>query len=305
MVPTHTWSIGVMIFSTIGIAATLSVIVVFAINNDTPVVRASGRELSYVHLTGLILCYAMTYLLVQRPTNKICGAQQFGIGLSFAIVYGSLLTKTSRIARIFNAGKRTTTKLRFISPKSQFIICSMLVGVQAVVMTVWLLFSPPTAIKHYPTREEHQLVCAAYTNVSYMVAFTYPIILIISCTFFAIITRKIPEAFNESKFIGFTMYTTCVIWLAFVPIYFSTGHHVLLRVTTLCVTISLSSTVALLCLFTPKLKIILLRPSQNVRKSLMKRKQLSTITETRSTNLQTKQESQVAPGEAWGFCFPI
>ena len=36
--------------------------------------------------------------------------------------------------------------------------------------------------------------------------------------------RKIPENFNESKFIGFTMYTTCIIWLAFVPLYFGTGN---------------------------------------------------------------------------------
>ena len=35
---------------------------------------------------------------------------------------------------------------------------------------------------------------------------------------------QVPENFNEAKFIGFTMYTTCIIWLAFVPIYFGTGN---------------------------------------------------------------------------------
>ena len=54
-------------------------------------------------------------------------------------------------------------------------------------------------------------------------------VLIIVCTIYAWITRKIPEAFNESKYIGFTMYTTCVIWLAFVPIYYTTSHDVLVR----------------------------------------------------------------------------
>jgi len=49
--------------------------------------------------------------------------------------------------------------------------------------------------------------------------------LITTCTLYAIKTRKIPENFNESKFIGFTMYTTCIIWLAFVPIYFGTGNN--------------------------------------------------------------------------------
>ena len=49
-------------------------------------------------------------------------------------------------------------------------------------------------------------------------------ILVTICTYYAIRTRKVPENFNEAKFIGFTMYTTCIIWLAFIPIYFGTGN---------------------------------------------------------------------------------
>lgn len=52
--------------------------------------------------------------------------------------------------------------------------------------------------------------------------------------------------------LGFTMYTTCVIWLAFVPLYFGTGNHVPLRLTSMSVTISLSASVTVACLFSPK-----------------------------------------------------
>ena len=77
----------------------------------------------------------------------------------------------------------------------------------------------------------------ASINASYMIAFSYPILLVIICTVYAVLTRKIPEAFNESKFIGFSMYTTCIIWLAFIPIYFTTGQHVALRITSMSITI--------------------------------------------------------------------
>jgi hypothetical protein len=43
---------------------------------------------------------------------------------------------------------------------------------------------------------------------------------------YAIKTRNVPENFNEAKFIGFAMYTTCVIWIAFVPIYFGSDSKV-------------------------------------------------------------------------------
>ena len=34
----------------------------------------------------------------------------------------------------------------------------------------------------------------------------------------------VPGAFNEAKPIGFAMYTTCVVWLAFGPIFFGTAQ---------------------------------------------------------------------------------
>ena len=49
-------------------------------------------------------------------------------------------------------------------------------------------------------------------------------ILIILCTVYAVKTRKIPSNFNEAKYIGFTMYSTCIVWMAFIPIFFGTNH---------------------------------------------------------------------------------
>lgn len=46
-------------------------------HNDTPVVRASGRELSYILLAGIIMCYSVTFALVLRPTDITCGIQRY------------------------------------------------------------------------------------------------------------------------------------------------------------------------------------------------------------------------------------
>ena len=59
-----------------------------------------------------------------------------------------------------------------------------------------------------------------------LVPLGFDILLIVMCTLYAIKTRNLPENFNEAKFIGFTMYTTCVIWVAFVPIYFGSDNKV-------------------------------------------------------------------------------
>ncbi|XP_046737339.1 metabotropic glutamate receptor 2-like [Diprion similis] len=267
--PESGWAIGAMSFSATGILVTLFVGGVFLRHNDTPVVKASGRELSYVLLTGILLCYLVTFALVLRPNDIVCGIQRFGAGFCFTVVYAALLTKTNRISRIFDASKKTAKRPSFISPKSQLIICSGLMSVQVLVNGIWMIIDPARAMHHYPTREDNLLVCSSYIDASYMIAFTYPIILIVVCTVYAVLTRKIPASFNESKHIGFTMYTTCVIWLAFVPLYFGTGNHVALRITSMSVTISLSASVTIACLFSPKLYIILIRPDRNVRQSMM------------------------------------
>ena len=65
-----------------------------------------------------------------QPSTVVCAVQRFGLGFCFAVVYSALLTKTNRIARIFNAGKRTTKRLSLISPSSQLCICFCSVSVQ-------------------------------------------------------------------------------------------------------------------------------------------------------------------------------
>lgn len=178
MRPDSAWSIGALLFAWIGIVFTVFVIVIFIKYNDTPVVRASGRELCYVLLVGILLCYSMTLVLVQKPTTIICGAQKAGIGICFSVVYSAILTKTNRIARIFEAGKKSARRPSFISPKSQLIICSGFVLIQCFIIVIWLAFSPPKVIHYHPTREDNKLICQASINAGYFVAFIYPIALI-------------------------------------------------------------------------------------------------------------------------------
>lgn len=67
------------------------------------------------------------------------------------------------------------------------------------------------------------LTCKVST-FSLIMSLVYNMVLILLCTLYAFKTRKIPENFNEAKYIGFTMYSTCIVWLAFLPIYFGTNN---------------------------------------------------------------------------------
>ncbi|XP_051985624.1 metabotropic glutamate receptor 2-like isoform X2 [Xyrauchen texanus] len=219
------WAIGPVTIACLGILSTLFVIGLFLKHNETPVVKASGRELSYLLLLGVLLCYCMTFIYISKPSAVVCTLRRLGLGTSFAVCYSALLTKTNRIARIFNGVKDGAQRPRFISPASQVAICAALISCQLLVIVVWLLVESPGVRKE---------------------------------------TRKCPENFNEAKFIGFTMYTTCIIWLAFQPIFYVTASDYRVQTTTMCISVSLSGSVVLGCLFAPKIHIILFQPQKNV-----------------------------------------
>lgn len=90
--------------------------------NRTPVIMASGRELCYVLLSGILSCYAMSFIILARPTVKHCAILRIGLGISLSICYSAIFTKTNRISRIFNRGVKSVQRPIYTSPLSQIAI---------------------------------------------------------------------------------------------------------------------------------------------------------------------------------------
>ncbi len=84
----------------------------------------------FVHIWNDFILFYFVFYLFHRPTNILCGIQLFLTGFVFTIVYAALLTKTNRIARIFQAGRKSAKRPNFISPKSQLVICAGICSLQ-------------------------------------------------------------------------------------------------------------------------------------------------------------------------------
>ncbi|XP_028438366.1 metabotropic glutamate receptor 4 [Perca flavescens] len=269
------WAVIPVLIAVLGIMATVFVVATFIRYNDTPIVKASGRELSYVLLTGIFLCYATTFLMISTPDVVICSLRRIFLGLGMSISYAALLTKTNRIYRIFEQGKMSVSAPRFISPASQLVITFSLISVQLLGVCIWFGVDPSQAIIDYedqrtanPKMARGVLKCDI-SDLSLICLLGYSMLLMVTCTVYAIKTRGVPETFNEAKPIGFTMYTTCIVWLAFIPIFFGTSQSaekMYIQTTTLTISVSLSASVSLGMLYMPKVYVVLFHPEQNVPK---------------------------------------
>nr|XP_046221600.1 metabotropic glutamate receptor 4-like isoform X1 [Oncorhynchus gorbuscha] len=269
------WAVIPVLIAVLGIMATMFVVATFIRYNDTPIVKASGRELSYVLLTGIFLCYATTFLMISAPDVGICSLRRIFLGLGMSISYAALLTKTNRIYRIFEQGKMSVSAPRFISPASQLVITFSLISVQLLGVCIWFGVDPSQAIIDYedqrtsnPNMSRGVLKCDI-SDLSLICLLGFSMLLMVTCTVYAIKTRGVPETFNEAKPIGFTMYTTCIVWLAFIPIFFGTSHStekMYIQTMTLTISVSLSASVSLGMLYMPKVYVVLFHPEQNVPK---------------------------------------
>ncbi|XP_050730060.1 LOW QUALITY PROTEIN: uncharacterized protein LOC127005337 [Eriocheir sinensis] len=254
-------SIASLTLACLGLLATCFTMTVFIKYNHTPVVKASTRELSYIIFVGMMVSYCATLPLLARPSPVACAASRVLPGLSFAMIYAALVTKTNRIARILAGNKKITMrKPRFMSATAQVVITCGLIGIELGIIIAMLILDPPNSRHDYPNLDQVMLVCNT-TNRAIIAPLAWDFFLILMCTVYAVKTRNLPENFNEAKFIGFSMYTTCVIWLAWFPIYFGSRHKIICM--SMCT--SLSALVTLVLLFFPKLYIILFRPEKNDR----------------------------------------
>nr|XP_053632129.1 metabotropic glutamate receptor 3-like [Cherax quadricarinatus] len=266
----NTWAITALAFASLGIFSTVLVGVIFWVHLNTPVIKAASRELSYILLAGIFLSFFMSFVIVAPPSLLTCGLTRFFLGFSYTVCYAAILTKTNRISRIFNKSPSKSHKARYTSPVSQVVIVSLLVSVEVVINVAWLVYNTPST-KHLCQRlVPHRVrICGGLDDYSYIVGLVYPLFLVLLCTVYAIKTRKCPGGFNEARYIAFTNYTTCLIWLVFVPLYLSTGASDAVRIVTLALSLSLGGFVQLGCLFFPKVYIVLFKPEKNTRDAVM------------------------------------
>uniref|UniRef100_A0A7E4WCF0 G_PROTEIN_RECEP_F3_4 domain-containing protein n=1 Tax=Panagrellus redivivus TaxID=6233 RepID=A0A7E4WCF0_PANRE len=252
-------------FASIGVLITLLTVFVFLNHNSTPVVKSTTRELSYIILSGIAACFLVSFAILAKPSFVTCFFTRVLPPVAFSIIYSALLTKTNRIARILAGSKKRilTKKPRFLSTMSQVVITWMLVGVQCVIVAVSVLEEmPQEGFDPVFVPKRMVLICSSSSFAS-LTPFLWNLFLITLCTVYAVKTRNLPENFNEAKFIGFTMYCTFVVWIAFFVLQLNTTNKAL----TMSYSFSLCAFIALILLFFPKLYIIILHPEKNVRAS--------------------------------------
>ncbi|XP_078509312.1 extracellular calcium-sensing receptor-like [Lissotriton helveticus] len=237
---------------------------VFIWYQDTPVVKANNRGISYLLLISLMLCFLCAMNFIGRPKKLTCMLQQIIFGVIFSLCISCVLAKTIIVVIVFRATKPNSNLKRFLSPKIAYTIVLACTLIPVTIGVVWLTTSPSFP-EHStsPAMREIFLGCNEgsvgwfYSMLAFMG--------LLACGSFLIsfLARKLPDTFNETKFITFSMLVFVSVWLSFIPAYLSTKGKYMIAVEVFAI---LSSSAGLLfCIFGPKAFIIFWRPERNTR----------------------------------------
>ncbi|XP_075137190.1 extracellular calcium-sensing receptor-like [Leptodactylus fuscus] len=252
-------------------ALTFSVLALFIVKHQTPIVKANNRELSYLLLISLMLCFLCSLVFIGRPSMTTCMLRQVLFGIIFSLCLSAILAKTVTVIMVFSATNPDSQIKRLVGLRIPIYIVPTCTLIQIVLCVIWLCSSTPY--------EEFNMVaeigtiileCNEGSNVFFAGVLGYMGLLASVSLLVAFLARNLPDTFNETKFITFSMLVFASVWITFGPAYLSTkGKHM---VAVEIFAIISSSAGLLVCIFFPKCYIILLQPEMNTKRFITGRK---------------------------------
>ncbi|XP_069816781.1 vomeronasal type-2 receptor 26-like [Dendropsophus ebraccatus] len=246
----------------------ISILRLFLLYKNTPMVRANNYSLSCILLVSLSFCFLSSLAFIGYPEKEKCLLRQAAFGMVFALCVSCILAKTIMVVFAFMATKPGSSLKRWTSARVSYMIivfCSLL---QFVLCVSWILASPPFTHMNIDSKPGILVIeCNENSPIAFWIMLGYLGLLASISFIVAFYARRLPDSFNEAKFITFSMLAFLSVWLSYIPASLSSQGKYTVAMEIFA--IQASSWALVICMFLPKCFIILFRPHMNTKEHLL------------------------------------
>ncbi|XP_069842816.1 extracellular calcium-sensing receptor-like isoform X2 [Dendropsophus ebraccatus] len=248
-----------------------SILRLFIKYKNTPIVKANNYHLSCFLLFSLSLCFLCSLAFIGPPQAEKCLLRQCAFGIVFALCVSCILAKTITVVFAFWATKPGSRLRKWTSLRVSLLfifICSLL---QFLLCIIWVSLAPPFP-QYISTQAQPTIIsyeCNEGSPIAFWCMLGYLGLLASISFIVAFMARRLPDSFNEAKFITFSMLAFLTVWVSFIPAYLSAQGKYTVAMEIFA--ILCSSWALVICMFLPKCFIILFRPNMNSRENLVRK----------------------------------
>uniref|UniRef100_A0A8C5MIW3 G-protein coupled receptors family 3 profile domain-containing protein n=1 Tax=Leptobrachium leishanense TaxID=445787 RepID=A0A8C5MIW3_9ANUR len=248
----------------------VAILALFIRHRTTPIVRANNYSLSCLLLVSLCLCFLCSLMFVGYPRPEKCLLRQVTFGMVFTLCVSCVLAKTITVVIAFNATKPGSSLRKWTGTKVSYYVIGLCVLVQLTVCVGWLCLQPPFPEHDVQTQAGVIIInCNEGSHAAFWVMLGYLGLLATISFSLAFLARRLPDNFNEAKFITFSMLAFLSVWVSYIPA--SLSSRGMYTVAMEIFAILSSSSGLVFCIFLPKCYIIIFKPELNTKTSLMGR----------------------------------
>ena len=251
----------------VGYCVTIAALLVFLKYRETAIVKASNRQLSFLLLFTIFLSFTLALLSIAEPTEFICRVTQFCRYIIYPTFVSILWLKSVRIFVLFQVDTSRMRCQSYISKvKYQVALVALVNSVDVVLLTAWFASDPPFRNEKIQPTQYIFYTCKPYLSsvgrALYFMVCSYVLLLSLLSSFYAFKVRKLPDNFNEARFIAFSLYIILLSALCYYSVEFSVQEGWYVSVIA-CTTTLVDSFGLLGCMFAPKVFNILFHPERN------------------------------------------
>jgi ABC-type branched-subunit amino acid transport system substrate-binding protein len=251
------------IIAVLGIATCIFMFVILVHQKDSPVVRVATWQFLLLMLFGAALGYGSILTWIGKPQPYICALRIWLPPMAFILIMAPLLTKTWRLHKIFTLAD---LKVAPIPLWRLVVMCSAIAFIQLVICIFWISMGTikPSIINDANDKTVAYVTCGMNkaNRISAYVTYGYLGFLMLVGCYLTFRVRKLPKDFNESRWIGLSIYNTLLFSIIILILGYALNKFPVTVLILSCVCTFAIATGAICFMMAPKLWTLLMHPEK-------------------------------------------